>query len=780
MVGPREPWRALVRAGAVGGATLLALASPAPTQAATRADVATAAPTPDEAPLRVTITSMTPGSLPATGRIRITGTVTNRTDETWTDISLYAFAGDSIDDVPVEPMRTPAALAAAMDTPYDEVVGERLVDEGGRNGEVAELAPGAEAEYRITVPASAIEVSRPGVYWFGVHALGTSSTSPPGDATADGRARTFLPYVPPRIDEPVQVALVVPVTTPVQYDANGSVSGVDSWTQALGPGGRLSNLLDLGEGTGGPVTWLVDPALVDAVARLAAGNPPRSLGPARRAGGGTEGTDGTSPSGPATPGGEPTDPADPDLTDPALSDPDLTDPGSGEEGEEGTDGAAAPEPTPSVRAASDWLERLRDALGGDEVLTLPYGNIDVAAVLDTEPRLLDIALAQSSPTLSAMAETEPVIASPHGFLDADTVRAASPETHLLVTDRALEGRPPATLDADGHLVTVTSSGATDGSPGPGTWASPVGLRQRLLAEAAVRAVRPDRSPLVVVLPSTWGVRSTDALFDGLDAPWLDLDTLDEVEAAAAASGAPEPLSAEDLRYGPVQRRLQLDDDTVRAAGELVDAGDTLQNVLADNTTIGGTVTEEALTGLSYAVRNNESLGRYTTGRSRDWVDDQLGRISISAAAGVTLASDTGQFVVTLTTDLAHTVVVGVRADTDDGIQIEVPDRVELAPGSRQTVVVEARTTTSAVHRVRLVVTDQDGRPLGAAADLPIRSTAVSGVIWVIMGIGGGLLFLAIVVRLVRRIRAARSGDPSAGRRANHPEPEEPRPAVEVG
>ena len=52
------------------------------------------------------------------------------------------------------------------------------------------------------------------------------------------------------------------------------------------------------------------------------------------------------------------------------------------------------------------------------------------------------------------------------------------------------------------------------------------------------------------------------------------------------------------------------------------------------------------------------------------------------------------------------------------------------------------------------MTDSDGTPLGASDQLPIRSAQVSNVIWLILGTGVALLFGAIAVRLVRRVRAA--------------------------
>ena len=483
MVGPRRHARALV--ATLGLAALLVTApGTGPATGATPASGVAPAPAPGDDPLEVTISTMTPSALPATDDIRITGTVVNRTDEAWSSVRLYAFAGDELRDVPIEPMRNQGQLELAMSTPADEVVGERILD-AGRPGEVEALAPGASATYTIVVPPDAVEVTRAGVYWFGVHALGVSASTPDDDV-ADGRARTFLPYVPRRFEEtPVTTSLVVPLSQPVRYAPDGSVDDVEGWSRALAPDGRLSRLLDFVDDSDRPVTWLVDPALPDAVAHLARGNRPRSLGPSRPPGG-----DGTGDGGGASEG--PTD-------EPTAEEP-----------------TAEPEPEPLpefARTAATWLDRLGEAVTGDDVLALPYGNLDVPATLAHAPELLDLALAQRSTALDDLqVETTPAITSPSGYLDSDTIRAADAGTRLLVTDRMLGSEPPAAVEADGRRLLVTSYGATQGSPGPGASLTSVGIRQRLLAEAAVRVVKNDRRPLVAVLPLEWGLSDPAGFF----------------------------------------------------------------------------------------------------------------------------------------------------------------------------------------------------------------------------------------------------------------------------
>ena len=157
--------------------------------------------------------------------------VTNRTEETWSDITVYAFAGDQVNGAAAEPMRNQGELALAMEAPFDDIIGDRILDQGSP-GEVDELAPGESSGYVVTVPADAIEVTRAGVYWFGVHALGQREV--PDDKVADGRARTFLPFVPRRYDAtPVPASLVVPITQPVRYASDGSVADVEGWVRAL-------------------------------------------------------------------------------------------------------------------------------------------------------------------------------------------------------------------------------------------------------------------------------------------------------------------------------------------------------------------------------------------------------------------------------------------------------------------------------------------------------------------------------------------------------------------
>jgi hypothetical protein len=180
-------------------------------------------------PLAVTIDKLTPSTIPAKGMVRVSGTITNNDNVTWSTINVYSFISD-------EPLTTPEQLDEAAATPEDAVVGGRITDER-HMVTIAKLAPGGSAPYSLSIPRKLLHADTPGVYWFGVHALGEG---PEGrDETADGRARTFLPMVPESRLGQQPTAVVIPLRHQLVYADDGAVDDLAGWTQTLSQGGRL-------------------------------------------------------------------------------------------------------------------------------------------------------------------------------------------------------------------------------------------------------------------------------------------------------------------------------------------------------------------------------------------------------------------------------------------------------------------------------------------------------------------------------------------------------------
>jgi hypothetical protein len=683
-------------------------------------------------PLAITLDNVTPSTLPRRGEVRVSGSITNVDTQTWTTINLYSFIADS-------PMTTAAELASASVAGSEDPVGERITDPGPYET-IDKLEPGESREFSFSVPRRRIAAESEGVaeqvggvYWFGVHALGQAAE--PRDEFADGRARTFLPLVP-KTKRTVDTALVLPVRRSVQHESDGSIANLARWTRTLDTDGQLRRLADFGAAAGDhPLTWLVDPAVVDTAARLTAGNPARSIEPTI----------------------EPDEPGDDESDSPSPSE-DASE-GSDAEGEDDS-GAATDAQDSAVAAAAtaatDWLERLHVGLEGNEILSLPYGDLDVAGAASHDPATYEVARERSGTELAPWGlSTTPVIASPSGFLPTEALGLADDGTQVLVSDRAIGGDDPAddaptVAQTNGHTMVVSSSGAASGGPGPGDQLSALAMRQRIVSEAAVRLLSPGRRPLVTVLPQNWAPASSYGFWDGLDTGWLHLTTVGSISQRSGRD-----VAADDVVYPDSQREAELDTLDFAAATGLAEAGATLQNLLTLNDEVGGEVQDEALTDVSYANRRLPMAGRASASRSRFWVEQQLRSVTVEAPPAVILSSGSGRFSATVSNGLDQPVTVRLDALTDTDLRVSVPsDAVEIPPGQRSTILLNASSSANGVRNVTLLLTDSDGASIGSSDSLPIRSNRVSNVIWLILGTGVALLFGTIAVRLFRRIRAA--------------------------
>lgn len=750
--------------GATGASARTGSATSSSAVASAAAAVPTARGTVDRAPLeplQVTIEELTPGEIPGVGTIEVSGTITNVDDETWTTLNLYPVIGEA-------PMTTAAELRKARRSDPLGFVGERVTDPGPY-AVVDRLEPGDTASYSFTVARSRLGVTERGVYWFAVHVLGQDTAG--RDSTADGRARTFLPLVdqPPSqgrrpdgatVVEPVPVAVVVPLRRRVLHRADGSLDETDAWVEELGATGTLGRLVEAAAaGDGSPITWLVDPALTTAVAQLAAGNPARSIEPTVDPATGEESPE---PSGSAATDGS------------ATAGPD-----DGSNGEE-DEGSASTSPSPSTslvpdpvdpedldpearaaaRVATAWLEDLTAALAEtQQVLALPFGDLDVSGAAERAPALYARARQLGGTSLPGLPEvevaTEPGISSPLGYLDQQAIAMASPEETLLMTDLEVgtgrDGTAPTLATVDGRTVVVASSGAAQGGPGPGRRLSTVSLRQRILSEAAVRFLQEEPQPLVVVLPPGWSPDDPDALLPPMDTTWVDLDTV-----ADAVSGVdPTEVDPASLRYPDSQEVAELSPAMIRATEGQVAAGQVLEEVLSLNDRVGDVLAGEALAAASYTTRPVRTTARAAAEAATAQVRGLLEQVRVTTPPGVTLSSASGRLPVTIVNDLDQPVTVRLDAQSDIPMSLSVPDEIPVGAGGRASVLLEATTRSQGVHNVSLLVTSPSGEPLGARAELPIRSAQVSNVIWLIMGSGAALLFGMIGLRLVRRVREAR-------------------------
>jgi len=707
--------RSVALIAVIGGLlTVLAGLGPSPAYAARRVGETT--------PLSVTIDSLSPSSVTPRrgGTITVTGTVTNTDDAPWVGVAVYPFASAT-------PMTTTAELAEAARSDETLEVGARILAD---KVDVGDLEPGQTASYTIVVPrkdivdAGGVPVTAPGVYWFGVHALGSGPEG--NDDRAHGRARTFLPLLPARMP-PVRAAVIAPLRVHVVRSPDGRLAPLDAWQRLLSSTGRLGRARATGTSlAGSSLSWLVDPAVLDALRQLAAGNPPRNIAPTEEPSDG--GTASPSPTASASPSASP-----------------------------------APEPDPQTETiaalASSWLNAMIPVLQRSEVLALPYGDLDLSAAASHDPEIYETARTRSIGLFEDLdIPATQVNAPPRGSLSQGALRLGDAATPTVLSSSALPDElgwgtesTPAVVDANGRRLVVSSAGAGEGGPGPGDPQADVPLRQRILAEAAVRALDPARPPLVVTLPQRWNPDQPASFVGGLAQPWLELTGL-----SAATGGQVAPaVDPADLDYPATASADELPAGRFASAGALIRTGRTLQRVLTRNDTVASEVVDETLSNLSYSARGG--VGD-PSAASHGWIVAQLGQIRIEGPEGLTLSGSSGRFPATVVNGLDQPVTVTIRAATAPGIDIRAPRSVQVAANSRITVPITAHGARAGVHNVTLQLFDSDRTPLGGSVEVSVRAAQVSNIIWLFLGVGGALLFGAIAVRLVRRLRSSRATD----------------------
>lgn len=682
-------------------------------------------------PLSVTLTSITPSTIPRKGVVVLSGTVSNDSEEDWTDINVAPFVSG-------EPITTRDALSKAAATPASDAVGERLTDFGDA---VGDLAPGGSVAFRLRVPVSALNTA-PGVYWIGAHALGANATG--RDLVADGRARTFIPLVTPQLARrnSVPVSITLPLRERARRAADGSLNGPTRWVNLTKTDGKLARLVDFGASAGpSPVTWLVDPATLDALEDFGNGNPPLSLANPRSTGG---------------------------------------------TGSTGSSGNASPSPAPPPRSgAPDEEERIRAkavlatfvaTARSHTLLTLGYSDPDVGSLARRRPVLIKRSdqLAAGRMKARGLLGT-PVVAPPSGYFDPALLAEVPPESLVILSDHGRLQSPAASRLSSGQELVLTDARASAGGPAPTAALDPLALRQRILSEAALEVTRggtpggtpggtqagtqggtpgeaqanePIR-PVVVTLPISWDPGPDWAqadFFGGLRTPWVQLVPVPRGSGTAYDG---------ELAYGRTQLAQEIPMPNVTATRALNHTSKVLGTLLANETTVTDRLSGAALQASSYSARPTLKLAADQVSALDATTRGLMDRVQVTGTDFVTLSGGSGQLTVTLVNDLKQPITVGLEARTDDpGVRVETPGPVNMQAGQRSTLRLQVSSGVG-VHDVTLYPVTTAGDELGTPLTFSLRTSQVGRLIWYIIIAGAVLLAVMIVRRIVIRVRSHR-------------------------
>ncbi|MEO8106457.1 MAG: DUF6049 family protein [Actinomycetes bacterium] len=627
------------------------------------------------APLKTTLqlTSLTPLAPQGEDTLRAKGTfVSNRT----------------LDDVVVrlEIGTTPfvsrsSITEAAANPPFTTPV-------PGAEDDLRKVRRGEREQFTVAIPAEVLPLAFAGVYPLRVVAVDATS------GTVLSSTDTFLPWAPEGVGVPESRLLMFwPMVSPPARDSTGEfvTSTLPASTAA---GGRLSTLVE--SGADAPVTWLVDPALLDAAAAL---------------------------------------------------------------------------DEPSTEA---WIGAFSTAAANREVVALPYGDPDVAAVSAAgRPGFLHLGQRKGDRVYQRVIgkPARSDLSWPADGAGDDRVIATSGragDAFVLLNEQNAPQVTPLTYTPSGRIAWEDPALDVLLADGPAsalvatpadTTADVLLARQRFLAETLLHTLENSAPRLLVVAPPRrWDPSEqwSDSLVQSIRrAPWLNPVSLDEAvgpEAPTIERVAPSiPQLSQDR---------QLPASMVIAARRGLTDNRMLAAILTQPQKLSSPIEDALFTSVSTAWRTDVGTAEASQAATLDRLAAQRSRVRIVSRGG-TLGDNSGSFPVTVRNQLDQAVVVRLEVTSTDPLRLRVngpEDRIRVAAGGSVLREVDLDAVTSG----RLSFDAQLRTPKGAAYNDPVTlAIDVRGfgqITFVVFGAAVALLVLAAAIRVIRRIRASRRVD----------------------
>jgi hypothetical protein len=679
-----------------------------------------------ETGIAVSLKRISPQYLQPGENVEVSGTLTNLDREAWRNVQVFLVA-------PVSVATTSDELADLTATPAKTLDGHRIL-KYGRFLSLGRLDAGQSMAFDLSVPFRDLGLSPNayGVYTLAVH---VRATNPLGDRSTVGRARSLIPMMPD--DSPrVGVSTIWPFRSTVVRNADGGYEDEEELIDDIRPGGRLRTMLDLARTSGGiGISLLVDPAVLDALHRIATGDTKR-------------------PRGPGAPSGSPST-----TDDNALE--------------------SIQAPTEDQRRADDFLRDLSALGAANQVWSEGYGAPDLTSFKGYDSARLENTITRATEaTLKdrGLATTTMRAYVPTGVLDVEALQELGPKiTTFVGSDQVTHWRP-----SDGPIgavhgeggrarVVVTDDELLTGGLEPGPTDTALQMRQRLLSEAAVLSLETEtagreRAPSLVMLPDdTWdpGPDATSAdFFSAFDAPWMYPTTLTEELADGPREGA-QHLRIQAHVDGPDDPPLP--SSLARSADQIRGRGIIMWAITREDPSLLTFYDQAASLTVAEQWRVDPEASQETADRTIRRLDAQIDGVTLAAPAFVTLSSSSGQFPLTVTNELDWPVTVGVQLDAKDGgVTIADDESIDVEPNQSTTVNVELNAEDVTVSEVRARLTTPQGRPFGEPITFNVRSSVVGTMIWIAFGAAGAVIVLAIGRRIRRSRRTSgKSADAAA-------------------
>ena len=706
MTRARSRPRPLARAASLGLSCLMVLLP-----AAAMSPGAAAYAAPHHNPARIAIDRFTPKAAGPKSVIRVSGRIVNTSGQALPSATIrLRYSARTV------PSRSQLKLYAggspAAVSPQSVAVRQTLPHGIGAK---------ASVRWSLKVPVSRLGLSGT----LGVYPIAVDAIDAAGRTLAE--QRTFLTYgTKSPTYKPTKVAWLWPIIDrPRRADDDTFMD--NSLGRSLTGDGRLSRLVQAGERDHGrvPLTWMVDPALLDDADKLSRAHQVIS------------GSNHTK-----------TKPADADAT--------------------------------------AWLGRLKSAIGASPLAVTPYGDIDTTAVTraglddDVKPALREGA--RITQRLLKRSASTGLAWPSQGLADADSmdVMAFAGAHTVVLSQRALPTSTQLSYTPDGVARLPTSNGTvkalladptlSDILGGTQRQSSPVVTEQRFLAETAlITAELPNSQRTVVVLPPRrWDPAPGLAqalLRDTRSVPWI--------KPVSATSVKPGPGLDRRLEYTNAEQQNELGRRYLHNVAEIRGRARRFGSIFPDGTSPDQLATFRME---SSAWRTSPTRAKRLRGRVRWAVDRTSGKVNFVNRASVTLGGSEAKIPVTIANNLgagdgspedreANTAKVRVRVTAPDSNSISIGsyDPVKrVGPNSKATLYVPVKARAVTVTNLRLELLAPDGKPINPPVAMKVRVTNIGETASWVTGAALGVLVIAAAVRFLRRRSRAGGSDGDSG------------------
>ncbi|MEV5104265.1 DUF6049 family protein [Streptomyces massasporeus] len=613
---------------------------------------------------------------------------------------------------------TLAKKSADLQGPTGEKVGGKYTEK------YSALTPGVAEPFSISVPADKLDLGRDGVYQLAVSLSGETSAQPWDQVL--GIQRTFLPWQPEEADTKTKTTFLWPLVSSAHMAAEtGSneqqtpVFRDDELAEEISPGGRLEQMVSLGKGL--DVTWVVDPDLLASVDAMTRSYQVRAA-----------------------------------------------------------DGSTTPGKNQEV--AKHWLAELQQAVTGNEVAALPFGDPDLASLAHNGTNVtgslghLKEATDVADETVDTILHVKPstdFVWPVDGAVDPSIVKVATSAGADKVITRSdslqdnLSYTPSAARPIGGGTTAVVAdSRMSTAFQGDLTKASASTLAvQRFLAQSLTLGLQTGKQRSVVIAPQrTPSARQAQAMAEALGA-LQDGNWSESQDLTAAAKAKPDPAANTRVpsasAYPSSLRKQELPraafEQIARTQGKLDKFKVILTRQSRVVTPFGRAMNREMST--SWRGRGIAAVG-YRDG-IESYLNGLIDGVKLIQKSETKLSGRSATIPVTVQNNLVQGVDhLQLRLTSKNPTRLKIggdayeEQRVTVNGGHAQSV--KFPTSANANGRAEVVAQlyTEDGQKYGAPVTFDVKVTEVTPTVMLVIGGGVLLLVLAGFRMYTHRKRAA--------------------------